>query len=935
MPGPPLPNSAFQDALERLKEATSKLPMSTPEGSPDGVVWRHFGARPKDIKGSLFRRINQAFTECFLGESCTGMDNVERGSYGMDAVVRFLDECAKSPKISSSDLCIMELKIGQLVDLVYSRIDSLPPDKPVKRKRKRASKAGTAAKRRRKTARIVCNSESDDLEFHPPSDSDSSGDSVNSDASLGAGSMRLPVPTETNPQDNHLNTAVGLSQINEDGNKPDEPKSHEIPFLNHVAAAPPAPGQMRLVKPGPKDNVRQWALANYCPPVAGYRSDTQKPVWIFKCRYCNSIRTFSRPEGSYEFSLENASISASNLSTHLHECPNAPDTIKKSTLSTRSRKRSNITATLAGPSPLSKSKFRSVLIQGVVQDNYPLTFGEGAGMRQVFALLGIELPSHQTLREDLRSLHVVLHKTRVTPLLQAQNCRFAISSDAWTSRSFVFSLGGLVVSFIDQNWDLQEFLLDVVDLNADHAGVNIGRRIFKSLNRAGIASKVIASMTDNASNNQTMNAELSARIKKKLGVVLNVRGMTVTCLCHALHLICSLKAAETIDTDEAYAYIKSFDDDELFEQAAEVLEEEKRLRGELAEDSDVESSDSEDELDCALDIPKSQPTTPANRMLNPVQKVHAIVLHCTSSASRRKRMRAVTRSLNLEPLAVIKGEKMRWNSTYAELKRAKKLKPAFNQYVATLDEGKPSNGQTQARMMKKVLTMADEEWDAIDEVLKILEPFDLATRDFSNRGRTTLHAVLPTYAYLHSVLTESQSRLNFLRGTDMDVFGLLDALAAGKAKLQKYFDMACENDLIILASVLHPGMRVAYFEDTEIWGDTELAKKGRALLEYMYEVYKDESGQQAGNTVNATSYVTISRQPQGFIDRLLNLSGRRDSTVMYEEVLDYIGGRFPYEGGSILIWWRFIFQYSAGLLETSLQYRLQASRLNVSSLVAD
>ncbi|QRV93659.1 aromatic di-alanine and TPR containing protein [Ceratobasidium sp. AG-Ba] len=113
------------------------------------------------------------------------------------------------------------------------------------------------------------------------------------------------------------------------------------------------------------------------------------------------------------------------------------------------------------------------------------------------------------------------------------------------------------------------------------------------------------------------------------------------------------------------------------------------------------------------------------------------------------------------------------------------------------------------------------------------------------------------------------------------------------------------------AVVLHPGMRVSPFEDIEPWVDIELAKTGRALLEYMYEIYKDESGQQAGNTT-LTSSKRINRNVRGSTGHV------------------YVGGRFPY-GGSILIWWR----YSAGSLEISLQYRLRVSQLNASSLGAD
>lgn len=122
--------------------------------------------------------------------------------------------------------------------------------------------------------------------------------------------------------------------------------------------------------------------------------------------------------------------------------------------------------------------------------------------------------------------------------LQAQTSRLAISSDAWTSRSFAYSLAGVIITFIDCDWNTQELVLDVVHLDADHSGAGMGRKLFKSLDDVNAAGNIIASITDNASNNHTMNIELSKRIKSKLKVDLKVDNMSVTCLCHALHLIC-------------------------------------------------------------------------------------------------------------------------------------------------------------------------------------------------------------------------------------------------------------------------------------------------------------------------------------------------------------------------------------------------------------
>ncbi|CAE6411241.1 unnamed protein product, partial [Rhizoctonia solani] len=194
----------------------------------------------------------------------------------------------------------------------------------------------------------------------------------------------------------------------------------------------------------------------------------------------------------------------------------------------------------------------------------------------------------------------------------AQTSRFTITSDAWTSKQYNYSVAGAFITFIDTDWNLQELVLDIVDLNADHTGAGVGKKIFKSLDAASAAGGIIASVTDNASNNRTMNAELSRRIQKNYGFSLNVKNMSVTCLCHALHLICGailchLKAMDPVDLDEIYASTKTYDDSEVIELTDQnVLEEEERL----CDEKQAQSEDEPDDTSSGSQINAREPLNP-------------------------------------------------------------------------------------------------------------------------------------------------------------------------------------------------------------------------------------------------------------------------------------------------------------------------------------
>ncbi|EUC62498.1 hypothetical protein RSOL_422410, partial [Rhizoctonia solani AG-3 Rhs1AP] len=495
------------------------LPLSTPEGSIDGVVWQNFNVSLRSIEGAIFEKIDQAYTRCFSrlpNSSADPVDNILRGSYGMDVVIRFFEECAWSPKLDSSALHLTELKVGQLTDLVYAR--SLPKDPATSIKKKRRRSGNNYQRKPTRRVREPASkadkpSSSSDSDFIPKSPSASSQlNETSSESDIGEDKTNefLKNTEHLKHAKKRLKTAGSV-----DGTRDTQDnQTHVGPSTQSIECT----GKKR----GRDPVVREWAFAHHEKPFESFYPNTNKPAWVYKCKYCPSIHDF--PRTNKDVSKEK--ISATNLAGHLKACKKLPAQYQFKGLQSHSNRHTEVftpaqeslgkmfksTQPTPGPVGVTPSIFRSTLIQGVVRDNYPLTFGEGKGMKQVFALVSpeVSLPVHSTMRKDLGRLHKVL-SMRVQQILSAQNSRFAITSNAWTSKSFVYLLGGVVVTFIDESWNLQEFVLDVVHLDVDHTGAGMGRRIFGSLDQFNAASKVIASVTDNASNNRTMNIELSGR----------------------------------------------------------------------------------------------------------------------------------------------------------------------------------------------------------------------------------------------------------------------------------------------------------------------------------------------------------------------------------------------------------------------------------------
>ncbi|CAE6470767.1 unnamed protein product [Rhizoctonia solani] len=408
----------------------------------------------------------------------------------MDIVVGFFEACACCPKMDSSALQLTELQVKQLTELVYTRIKSLLRDPPSNRvKRKRASRTGRQSRKSpTKIQWLGADNDDSDLNFDPQP----TPESYASDPEYIEDNTPEPEDSEEVPHASLDQNALKLDpqlsmQKRRKISETETDRAGVGAYVEDNANIDRKYGNKR----GPRGITRQWALSNYEAPNPTRHPATSEPIWLFKCKYCNSIRRFPRTENCSEFSNEPRKISATNLAAHLNKCTRLPADRKLKSVKARLNQPSSSEVLTAAessvasvfrssapaPAPLaiSNTLFRSTLIQSVIRDNHPLTFGEGLGMQQVFALVSpdIKLPSYQTMRADLDKLYEVL-KGRISYLLKSQDSRFVITSDTWTSKTFAYSLGGVVITFIDKGWNVQEFVLDVVYLDADHTGTGMG-----------------------------------------------------------------------------------------------------------------------------------------------------------------------------------------------------------------------------------------------------------------------------------------------------------------------------------------------------------------------------------------------------------------------------------------------------------------------------
>ncbi|KAI0313668.1 hypothetical protein OF83DRAFT_1028873, partial [Amylostereum chailletii] len=193
---------------------------------------------------------------------------------------------------------------------------------------------------------------------------------------------------------------------------------------------------------------------------------------------------------------------------------------------------------------------------------------------------------------------------------------------------------------------------------------------------------------------------------------------------------------------------------------------------------------------------------------------------------------------------------VRWNTTHAEITRGIMLRPAANQWVEQLDRNLTGKKKTVATKKKKRWSLTVGDWDMLECLRDILEPFYHTTLDLSTRDEPTICKVLPLYKLLQSHLKEKIEEVTTTYGKD-DEYHLADALRSGLERLEFYEKKALKSHYPLLGAILHPALRLSYFEDDSLW-DPDLAPNARTILKYMCEEHASSKEPLAPSAPGAT-----------------------------------------------------------------------------------
>jgi len=94
--------------------------------------------------------------------------------------------------------------------------------------------------------------------------------------------------------------------------------------------------------------------------------------------------------------------------------------------------------------------------------------------------------------------------------------KVSFTADMWTSTLSSEAYLGLTIHYIDENWTLRRFLLDIIPFKTRHTGINMATAISDVLNEFDLVGKTLALTTDNESAMLVCGRKLSEEFERAL-----------------------------------------------------------------------------------------------------------------------------------------------------------------------------------------------------------------------------------------------------------------------------------------------------------------------------------------------------------------------------------------------------------------------------------
>ncbi|KAI7964720.1 hypothetical protein MJO29_002818 [Puccinia striiformis f. sp. tritici] len=427
------------------------------------------------------------------------------------------------------------------------------------------------------------------------------------------------------------------------------------------------------------------------------------------------------------------------------------------------------------------------------------------------------LPSSKVVSRSIHMLYTAVQDS-YREVLKKHTGAMYLGADAWQAPNGFDILGIVIYRLIENNggqFELEAMPLDFIRLAKSHTGKYLAETVCLVLEKFNVQNKICGIVTDNASNNSYMVAEM----KKYKWTRFKGEPQWIRCFAHILNLIAqsilspfgTLKKKKATgnrtnndldssddseeDEEEAVAQICRYEDDTGISEeeedehtsddyeAEESGEEEAELT--LSDLEDLSDEDEENDLYTSAMCKQS------------LAKFRAIARKLRKSPNSKAEFVELCKELECQrPHSIERDVRTRWNSTWAQIKSIIRCEKAIMIWQKDKKHGVPR---------KYYIDVADIE--LARQLVSILQLFYEQTLQISKRGSARLSHIIVYIDEITDLLS------NAIKGEDNEYPpALRNACRVGLRLTNKYYTLTDCSPLFRIAMVLHPSFKDQYFK---------------------------------------------------------------------------------------------------------------------------
>ncbi len=174
------------------------------------------------------------------------------------------------------------------------------------------------------------------------------------------------------------------------------------------------------------------------------------------------------------------------------------------------------------------------LVDFVATDLQPFTIVENPEFKLLINKLDARyiLPCRQTLKENFMENYSIKRNNLINEISQISS-KVSLTMDIWTSEISKNCYLGVTIHYINNNWELKNYLLDLIPINGSHTAGLITSKLLQILGEFNINNNILALTTDNGSNMIACGSQLAVELDQEFD---NMTFTHYRCAAHIINL---------------------------------------------------------------------------------------------------------------------------------------------------------------------------------------------------------------------------------------------------------------------------------------------------------------------------------------------------------------------------------------------------------------